>query len=65
MASLRKLQENWDGFARTDSLWAICVDPGKRNHKSNEQEFNGNLRFLEQEPQHGYVSKQYCVVKMK
>jgi SAM-dependent methyltransferase len=39
MASLRKLQENWDGFARTDPLWAICVDPRKRNHKWNKQEF--------------------------
>lgn len=25
--------------------------------------FSGNLRYLTQEPLHGYVSKQYCVVK--
>jgi ubiquinone/menaquinone biosynthesis C-methylase UbiE len=39
MASLRKLQENWDGLARADPLWAICVDPGKRNHRWSQQEF--------------------------
>jgi len=39
MGSLRKLQENWDGFAQTDPLWAICADPDKRNHKWAEQEF--------------------------
>jgi hypothetical protein len=25
--------------------------------------FNGNLKFLDQEPERGFVSKQYCVVK--
>jgi SAM-dependent methyltransferase len=25
--------------------------------------FNGDLRFLEQEPAHGFVSKQYCLLK--
>src|SRR5262249_13162629 len=25
--------------------------------------FNGDLRFLDRAPQHGFVSKQYCVVK--
>jgi hypothetical protein len=33
MASLRKLQENWDGLAKADPLWAICVDSRKRNHR--------------------------------
>jgi ubiquinone/menaquinone biosynthesis C-methylase UbiE len=27
--------------------------------------FNGNLLFLDQEPAHGYVSKQYCVTKQR
>ena len=30
---------------------------------STESDFNGNLQFLEQPPEHGLVSKQYCVVK--
>ncbi|MCU1307856.1 MAG: hypothetical protein JWN45_2551 [Acidobacteriaceae bacterium] len=33
MSSSRKLQENWDGLAKADPLWAICVDPRKRNHR--------------------------------
>jgi hypothetical protein len=30
---------------------------------SAEPDFNGDLRFLEREPEEGFVSKQYCVVK--
>jgi SAM-dependent methyltransferase len=32
---------------------------------SSEPSFNGNLQYLKQEPQSGFVSKQYCVVKAK
>jgi SAM-dependent methyltransferase len=32
---------------------------------SSEPSFNGNLQYLKQEPQAGFVSKQYCVVKAK
>jgi SAM-dependent methyltransferase len=31
---------------------------------STKGSFNGNLQFLEREPEGGHVSKQYCVVKM-
>jgi SAM-dependent methyltransferase len=30
---------------------------------SAEPDFNGHLRFLEGEPEEGFVSKQYCIVK--
>ncbi len=30
---------------------------------SAEPDFNGNLRFLDHEPDSGFISKQYCVVK--
>jgi SAM-dependent methyltransferase len=30
---------------------------------STRGDFNGNLRFGEQEPAHGFVSKQYCLVR--
>jgi ubiquinone/menaquinone biosynthesis C-methylase UbiE len=30
---------------------------------SADSSFNGDLQYLDQEPEHGYVSKQYCVVK--
>ncbi len=30
---------------------------------SADPSFNGNLQYLDREPQRGYVSKQYCVVK--
>jgi ubiquinone/menaquinone biosynthesis C-methylase UbiE len=39
MNSLRKLQENWEGFAQADPLWAICVDSLKRDRKWNKEEF--------------------------
>lgn len=32
---------------------------------STSPDFNGNLQFLSEAPQHGLVSKQYCVVKDK
>lgn len=30
---------------------------------SADPSFNGNLRYLDQEPAQGFVSKQYCVIK--
>jgi hypothetical protein len=30
---------------------------------SAEPAFSGNLQYLEQAPESGYVSKQYCVIK--
>jgi hypothetical protein len=30
---------------------------------STEPAFNGNLRYLDAEPRHGFVSKQYVAVK--
>ncbi|MCU1286037.1 MAG: Methyltransferase type 11 [Acidobacteriales bacterium] len=39
MGSLRKLQENWEGLAQADPLWAICTDPERRHHKWSEQQF--------------------------
>jgi hypothetical protein len=32
---------------------------------SAEPGFGGNLRYLTEEPQSGFVSKQYCVIKEK
>jgi SAM-dependent methyltransferase len=39
MKSLEELQRNWEGFARTDPLWAICSDPKKRNRRWTQKEF--------------------------
>lgn len=39
MSSLSKLQENWEGFAQVDPLWAICVDSLKRGNKWTMEEF--------------------------
>lgn len=39
MTSLGELQRNWEGFAQADPLWAICVDPDRRNRKWDEKEF--------------------------
>jgi ubiquinone/menaquinone biosynthesis C-methylase UbiE len=39
MKSLEELQHNWEGFARTDPLWAICNDPEKQNHRWTQEEF--------------------------
>jgi ubiquinone/menaquinone biosynthesis C-methylase UbiE len=39
MTSLKKLQRNWEGLARTDPLWAICVDPSRRGNKWSREDF--------------------------
>ncbi|MGH9512037.1 MAG: class I SAM-dependent methyltransferase [Terriglobales bacterium] len=39
MAVLRELQENWEGLANIDPLWAICTDPGKRAEKWDPRDF--------------------------
>ncbi len=39
MASLNEIQENWEGFAQTDPLWAICVDHTKRGRGWTQEEF--------------------------
>ncbi|MBZ5506725.1 MAG: class I SAM-dependent methyltransferase [Acidobacteriia bacterium] len=39
MKSLQELQRNWEGFAQTDPLWAICTDPNKRNNRWSREEF--------------------------
>jgi SAM-dependent methyltransferase len=38
-SALNKLQENWEGFAQADPLWAICVDSFKRDRKWEKEEF--------------------------
>ena len=37
--NLEDLRENWDGFGKTDPLWAILTDQGKRKNKWNPEEF--------------------------
>jgi ubiquinone/menaquinone biosynthesis C-methylase UbiE len=39
MKPLLKVQQNWEGLAQSDPLWAICTDPGKRNQKWDRDEF--------------------------
>lgn len=39
MASLKRLQQNWEELAQDDPLWAICSDPQKRGRNWDEQEF--------------------------
>ena len=39
MKSLEELQRNWEGFAQTDPLWAICTDPNKRHNQWSREEF--------------------------
>jgi ubiquinone/menaquinone biosynthesis C-methylase UbiE len=39
MNSLEKLQENWEGFAQIDPLWAICVDSRRRDNRWSKEEF--------------------------
>jgi len=39
VASLQELQRNWEGFAKSDPLWSICVDPQRRNNLWGEREF--------------------------
>jgi SAM-dependent methyltransferase len=51
-SAIRQLVEK-NGARVIDVRFTNSVDPS----------FCGNLQYLEQEPQSGYVSKQYCVVK--
>ena len=39
MNSLRKLQENWEGYAQLDPFWAICTDSLRRGNKWTREEF--------------------------
>ncbi|HEY6308106.1 MAG TPA: class I SAM-dependent methyltransferase [Candidatus Angelobacter sp.] len=39
MNSLTRLQENWEGFAQVDPLWAICVDSQRRGNQWTKKEF--------------------------
>jgi len=39
MTSLDKLQENWEGFAQVDPLWAICADSKRLGNKWTKEEF--------------------------
>jgi len=34
-----------------------------RRTNSAEPDFNGRLQFLDHDPEHGFISKQYCVIK--
>ncbi len=36
---LRELERNWDAFGRTDPLWAILVESGKKGNKWRSEEF--------------------------
>ncbi len=36
---LRELERNWDEFGRSDPLWAILVEPGKKGNKWSRDEF--------------------------
>jgi len=36
---LNELQKNWDEFGRTDPLWAILTNPGRKGGKWNLEEF--------------------------
>ncbi len=37
--NLNELQKNWDGFGKTDPLWAILTDPGRKGGKWTPEEF--------------------------
>jgi ubiquinone/menaquinone biosynthesis C-methylase UbiE len=39
MSSLSKLQENWEGYAQVDPLWAICTDSLRRGNQWTEEDF--------------------------
>ena len=39
MTSLNKIQENWEGFAQADPLWAICTDLKRRGGCWTQKEF--------------------------
>jgi SAM-dependent methyltransferase len=38
MDPLNQLKRNWEGFAQTDPLWAICTDPQKKNNRWSREE---------------------------
>jgi ubiquinone/menaquinone biosynthesis C-methylase UbiE len=38
----------------TDVQWTNSAEPG----------FNGNLQYLDHDPEHGFISRQYCVIKL-
>jgi SAM-dependent methyltransferase len=39
VASLNNIQQNWEGLAQADPLWAICTDRTKRGGRWQEDEF--------------------------
>lgn len=39
MDGLNEFKRNWEGLARTDPWWAICVDPERKNNKWNVSDF--------------------------
>jgi SAM-dependent methyltransferase len=39
MTSLNRIQENWEGFAQSDPLWAICTDLKRRRGRWTQEEF--------------------------
>jgi SAM-dependent methyltransferase len=39
MTSLNRIQENWEGFAQSDPLWAICTDLKRRHGRWTQEEF--------------------------
>jgi SAM-dependent methyltransferase len=38
-SSLEDIRRNWEGFGKTDPLWAICSDESRRHGKWNKEEF--------------------------
>lgn len=38
MDPLQQLKKNWEGFAQTDPLWAICTDPLKKGNRWTREE---------------------------
>jgi trans-aconitate methyltransferase len=55
---------------REQAIWKLVQTSGARVvdvrfTNSSEPSFGGNLQYLKQEPQSGFVSKQYCVIKEK
>jgi SAM-dependent methyltransferase len=39
MKNLKELEKNWEGFARTDPLWAILSDPSRKGGKWTLEDF--------------------------
>ena len=77
--AMRARMQSLLGIARPFSMEMHCINESKirsllrssgaevvdvRLTNSVDPSFCGNLQYLPQEPQSGYVSKQYCVVKM-